>query len=179
MSRRLEEGARDASGSPPPVRRWLSVWCSSNRLEHPLSEGQTLIPSLFLRQTALGALAVCQTFREKYALPAEIKWPNDVLVNRSKLAGILVEAHWQGDQLQAVILGIGINIAPESVPVESELIYPATCVQTVLGRPVDRLEAAARSVGKSAKMENPPGRARFPDRLGPTPGVQGRMGNDL
>ena len=39
-----------------------------------------------------------------------------------------------------MILGIGINIAPESVPAETELIYPATCVQTVLGRPVDRLE---------------------------------------
>jgi BirA family biotin operon repressor/biotin-[acetyl-CoA-carboxylase] ligase len=105
-----------------------------------VDEDQTFIPSLFLRQTALGALAICLTLREKYALPAEIKWPNDVLVNRSKLAGILVEACWRGDRLQSVILGIGINIAPQSVPIESELIYPATCVQTVLGRPVDRLE---------------------------------------
>jgi BirA family transcriptional regulator, biotin operon repressor / biotin---[acetyl-CoA-carboxylase] ligase len=102
---------------------------------------RTFIPSLFLRQTALGALAVCLALREKYALPAEIKWPNDVLVNRSKLAGILAEACWQGDRVQSVILGIGINIAPESVPTEMELIYPSTCVQTVLGRPVDRLEA--------------------------------------
>ncbi len=103
-------------------------------------EEQPFKSSSFTRLTALGGLAVCLTLREKYGLPAEIKWPNDVLVERKKLSGILAEATWQGDQLQAVILGIGINIAPESVPGEMELIYPATCVQTVLGRPVDRLE---------------------------------------
>ena len=103
-------------------------------------EDSTIVPALFMRLTALGALAVCQVLREKYGLPAQVKWPNDVLVKRRKLAGILAEAHWQGEQLQAVILGIGINIAPESAPVDAELIYPATCLQTVLGRPVDRLE---------------------------------------
>ncbi len=94
----------------------------------------------FTRLTALGALAVCQVMRADYGIQAEIKWPNDVLVERKKLSGILAEAAWQGDQLQTVILGIGINIAPESVPDEMELIYPATCVQSVLGRPVDRLD---------------------------------------
>ena len=102
--------------------------------------GQPLLPALFMRLTALGALAVCQALQEHFDLPAEIKWPNDVLVQRRKLAGILAEAHWQGEQLLAVILGIGINIAPGSVPAEIELIYPATCVEAVLGRPVDRLE---------------------------------------
>jgi BirA family transcriptional regulator, biotin operon repressor / biotin---[acetyl-CoA-carboxylase] ligase len=97
-------------------------------------------PASFTRLTALGALAICEALRTDYGIGAEIKWPNDVLVERKKLAGILAEATWQGDQLQAVILGIGINIAPESVPGEAELIYPATCVQSVLGRPVDRLE---------------------------------------
>jgi BirA family biotin operon repressor/biotin-[acetyl-CoA-carboxylase] ligase len=106
----------------------------------PGETDQPLFPTLFMRLTALGALAVCQALRMHYGLPAEIKWPNDVLLQRRKLAGILAEAHWQGEQLQAVILGVGINIAPESVPAEIELIYPATCVETVLGRPVDRLE---------------------------------------
>jgi len=94
----------------------------------------------FMRLTALGALAVCQALRESYALPAEIKWPNDVLVQRKKLAGVLVEASWLGGQLQSAILGIGINVAPESAPDAAELAYPATCVQAVLGRAVDRWE---------------------------------------
>jgi BirA family transcriptional regulator, biotin operon repressor / biotin---[acetyl-CoA-carboxylase] ligase len=114
-------------------------------------EELTLSPRLSMRMTALGALAVCQTLKADFGIPAEIKWPNDVLATRKKLAGILAEAHWQGDQLQAVILGIGINIAPESVPTEMELTYPTTCVQTVLGRPVDRLEVLKAVLEKLLK----------------------------
>jgi BirA family biotin operon repressor/biotin-[acetyl-CoA-carboxylase] ligase len=98
-----------------------------------------VIPAFSMRLTALGALAVCQAIRKRYNLAAEIKWPNDVLLERRKLAGVLVEAQWQGDQLQAAILGIGINIAPDSVPLAAELLYPATCLQKVLRRPVDRI----------------------------------------
>jgi len=100
-----------------------------------------------LRFTALGALAVCEALRMHYHLPAQIKWPNDVLLRRQKAAGILAEAHWQGDQLQAIILGIGINIASDSIPLEGEaeqipaLIFPATCIENALGRPLDRFEA--------------------------------------
>ncbi|MDD5466518.1 MAG: biotin--[acetyl-CoA-carboxylase] ligase [Anaerolineales bacterium] len=82
--------------------------------------------------TALGALAVCAALEGLYQLPAEIKWPNDVLVDRRKLAGILVEAHWLGDRLTGAILGIGINIAPASVPSDSEVLFPATCVEACL-----------------------------------------------
>ena len=101
-------------------------------------DGQ-IIPALSMRLTALGALAVCQAIRKRYNLLTEIKWPNDVLLQRRKLAGVLVEAQWQGDQLQAAILGIGINIAPDSVPVAGGLLYPATCLQKALRRPVDRI----------------------------------------
>ena len=117
----------------------------------PTDEDEIYKSSGFTRLTALGALAVCQALRAEYGIPAEIKWPNDVLVERKKLSGILAEATWQGDQLQAVILGIGINIAPESVPGETELIYPATCVQAALGRPVDRLEVLRAVLEKLLK----------------------------
>jgi BirA family biotin operon repressor/biotin-[acetyl-CoA-carboxylase] ligase len=90
------------------------------------------------RLTGLGALAVCEVLQSEDKLPAQIKWPNDVLAGGSKLAGVLVEAHWQGDDIQAAVLGIGINVAPDSVPPESELDFPATCLEVALGSPVDR-----------------------------------------
>ena len=93
-----------------------------------------------LRWTALGALAVCLALQELYAIKPEIKWPNDVLIKEQKVAGILVEAHWQVDMLQAIILGIGINIAPSSVPRDELLLYPATCVEAGVGYPVQRYE---------------------------------------
>ena len=48
---------------------------------------------------------------------AELKWPNDVLVDDRKLAGILCESRWQGDTLQWLGVGIGINVANE-IPAE-------------------------------------------------------------
>jgi BirA family biotin operon repressor/biotin-[acetyl-CoA-carboxylase] ligase len=88
--------------------------------------------------TGLGALSVCQVLQKKYGLKAEIKWPNDVLVAGRKLAGVLAELSWQGEALESAVLGIGINVAQDSVPPKSELNFPATCVETALGSPVDR-----------------------------------------
>lgn len=92
------------------------------------------------RLTALGALAVCETLNEALPpmLPAQIKWPNDVIATRRKLAGVLVELNWSGDQLNFAILGTGINVTPQAIPPESELDFPATCVEEVVGKPVDR-----------------------------------------
>ena len=96
------------------------------------------------RMTALGALAVCDALKNRYHLPAKIKWPNDVLVDEKKVAGVLVEAQWTGEQLGALILGIGINVAPVSVETalasEPMLRFPSTCVESVLGHSVDRQE---------------------------------------
>jgi BirA family biotin operon repressor/biotin-[acetyl-CoA-carboxylase] ligase len=105
-----------------------------------------------LRYTALGALAACDALNVVFSpmSPALIKWPNDVIAMQrlrpaaagkaGKLAGVLAEAHWQGETLTAVVLGIGINVAPSSVPPDEQLNYPATCVEAVLERPVDRWE---------------------------------------
>jgi BirA family biotin operon repressor/biotin-[acetyl-CoA-carboxylase] ligase len=96
------------------------------------------------RLIGLGALAVCKTLQNTYHLPSSIKWPNDILLNRGKVAGVLVETRWQGEQLMAANMGIGINIAPPSInPVNlppDGFIYPATCVENELGDKVNRLE---------------------------------------
>lgn len=85
----------------------------------------------------LAGLAVCLAL-QTMGLPAEIKWPNDVLLNRQKTCGILVESSWEGQSLGAVVVGVGINIAPSSIPPADRLQFPATCVEDQLGRPVQR-----------------------------------------
>jgi BirA family biotin operon repressor/biotin-[acetyl-CoA-carboxylase] ligase len=90
--------------------------------------------------TALGALAVSQALEQQYGLQAQIKWPNDVLLDRRKVCGILAEAHWQAEWLDAVVLGIGVNVAQASAPSDQDVLFPATSVETALGRPVERLE---------------------------------------
>ena len=47
---------------------------------------------------------------------ARLKWPNDVLLHDRKLAGVLCEGRWQGDELQWLAVGIGINVANPRPP---------------------------------------------------------------
>jgi BirA family transcriptional regulator, biotin operon repressor / biotin---[acetyl-CoA-carboxylase] ligase len=101
-------------------------------------------PRILPRYTALGALAVTDALRQLYQLSAHIKWPNDVLVDRRKVCGVLAEARWQGSVLEAVILGIGINLGPAAVSQASlppdRLLFPVSCLEDQLGRPVDPLD---------------------------------------
>jgi BirA family biotin operon repressor/biotin-[acetyl-CoA-carboxylase] ligase len=56
-----------------------------------------------------------------------LKWPNDVLVDGAKLAGILLEAHKRPDGSMAIVIGVGVNVvaAPEGLP------YPATSLRAL------------------------------------------------
>ena len=61
-----------------------------------------------------------------------------MIATRRKVAGVLVELQWSGSQLSAAILGIGINVNPQSIPPPDELSFPATCLDEVIGNPIDR-----------------------------------------
>ncbi|MBO7238683.1 MAG: biotin--[acetyl-CoA-carboxylase] ligase [Elusimicrobiaceae bacterium] len=60
--------------------------------------------------TQLMALSVCQVLRE-LGVAAQLKWPNDVLVNDKKICGILSEAVTSENKFDALVLGVGVNIA--------------------------------------------------------------------
>ncbi len=98
--------------------------------------------------TGLGALALVDTLRQHYALDAKIKWPNDVLVDGKKLAGILVEANWQGDKIKNIVLGMGINVYKNSVP--NDVLFPATSLEE--SKP-DRFSKPIRSLLLSQILE--------------------------
>ena len=124
-------------------RHWVTVARSSLAFSLVLLL-PPIDPHFYSRLTGVGALAVCQAFRTLYSLPALVKWPNDILVNERKAGGVLVEARWSGEDLVAAVIGIGINIAPESVSPDvlppHSLSFSATCIEGALGHPVDRME---------------------------------------
>jgi BirA family transcriptional regulator, biotin operon repressor / biotin---[acetyl-CoA-carboxylase] ligase len=68
--------------------------------------------------TLASAIAVCETLQIDFAVPADIKWPNDILLNGRKLCGILVESSIENNRLQYAILGIGVNLAQPAFPDE-------------------------------------------------------------
>lgn len=80
-------------------------------------------------------VGVCDAIRAVGA-PAELKWPNDALVHGRKLAGVLVEAHSQGQRLDAVIVGIGVNLTAAALP--PEVAATATSLEKATGGSVDR-----------------------------------------
>ena len=117
-------------------RRWVTQPGAALAMSLILRPGQAergFIP----RFTALPALALIEVL-EKIGVEAQLKWPNDVLITGKKVAGVLVEADWQADQLVALVVGMGVNVSPESVPSADVLRYPATCIESELGVEVDR-----------------------------------------
>jgi BirA family biotin operon repressor/biotin-[acetyl-CoA-carboxylase] ligase len=72
-----------------------------------------------------------------------IKWPNDVLVGprRKKIAGVLVEAILQGRTVEALVIGIGVNVHARAFP--DELADLATSIALETDRPADRAEVLA------------------------------------
>jgi BirA family biotin operon repressor/biotin-[acetyl-CoA-carboxylase] ligase len=88
--------------------------------------------------TALGALAVCDAVHAGYNLPALIKWSNDVLIYERKTAGVLVEVSWNGDSLDSILIGVGVNVTQSSLPADKILDYPATYLEKEAGQPVNR-----------------------------------------
>jgi BirA family biotin operon repressor/biotin-[acetyl-CoA-carboxylase] ligase len=84
--------------------------------------------------TALGAVAVAEVVAEATGVDARIKWPNDVRVERRKVAGILVERG------PGAVVGIGLNVNIVSGDFPPELADSATSMLRLAGRGFDRSE---------------------------------------
>ena len=90
------------------------------------------------RVTGLGALALTDAVA-LLGLRAQIKWPNYVLLNGKKAAGILVESVWLGDMPNAFVLGMGINVLASSIPPADQVLFPATSIETESGKEINRV----------------------------------------
>jgi BirA family biotin operon repressor/biotin-[acetyl-CoA-carboxylase] ligase len=86
--------------------------------------------------TLASGVALAEGVRASTGLPVELKWPNDLIVERRKLAGILAEAAMTGSADPAVVLGMGINVRASAYP--PGLSALASSIEAELGREVDR-----------------------------------------
>ncbi len=89
-------------------------------------------PAYAPRISLMASVAVARTIRDLFGLPAELKWPNDVLIGGKKVCGILAEMEAETDELRFVNLGIGMNV---NCSISQER---ATSLRDELGRDVSR-----------------------------------------
>lgn len=128
---REQAGGRGRSGrrwESPPGNLYLSV----------------LLPEAGARPGLLPlacGVAVGETL-VSWGVPAELKWPNDVLVAGRKLAGVLVEASSSGGRIQDVTVGVGVNL-DQAPTLSAEAAQEATSVRAAGGRPPGLAAAAA------------------------------------
>ncbi len=138
--------------------------------------GANLLASVLLRPACGGgdvhlcagavALAGADACRQVAGVEPVLKWPNDLLLDGAKLAGVLSEAEFAGPSLTAVVVGIGINVAWPG-PAEAG----GTCLDDVRGsaQPVDRrvlLDHLLGALGpRLALLEEADGRAILADEV--------------
>jgi BirA family biotin operon repressor/biotin-[acetyl-CoA-carboxylase] ligase len=108
-----------------------------------------LRPPVLTREATLlslvGAVATTEAMRREGAL-AFIKWPNDVLIEGQKVAGILAEADFRGEHIDFVALGIGVNLNVSRAVLEKGLgkvAEGATSLKEAMGKELDRPRFAA------------------------------------
>jgi len=94
--------------------------------------------------TLMAGVALAEAIDEATGLRVAIKWPNDLVVARRKLAGILAEAAAVGHAFEYIVVGFGINLRPAVYP--PDVAARATSIEAELGRRVDRGALLARAM---------------------------------
>lgn len=113
--------------SPPGVNLYCSII-----LRPPIQ------PVAAPQLTFLSVVAVARAIEQLTTLQARIKWPNDILVDGKKVAGLLNEMSAETDKVNFVILGIGVNLNMTAEQFPAELRHPATSLFIESGVKVDR-----------------------------------------
>lgn len=130
----MQEGGKGRRGrswvSPAGEGIWMSV------LLRP--EIQTVSASML---TLVMALAAERGVREVTGEQSLIKWPNDLVLNKKKICGILTEMATEQLEIKYVIVGIGINVSQKQFP--EELTSSATSIFLETGKEFDRCKIIA------------------------------------
>lgn len=111
--------------SPKETGIWVSIVLKP---KIPPKEG--------IKMTQVAAAAICKSIREITGLDALIKWPNDIVINGKKVCGILTEMAGELNEINYIIIGIGINVNVEEF--SGEVGESATSLSIEGGKKLDR-----------------------------------------
>ena len=86
--------------------------------------------------TLAAGVGIREGIQRSTGLAADLKWPNDLIVGRRKLAGILAEGVGIGSPSPSVVIGVGVNLQPAAY--SPDVAARATSIAGELGRAIDR-----------------------------------------
>jgi BirA family transcriptional regulator, biotin operon repressor / biotin---[acetyl-CoA-carboxylase] ligase len=128
--------------------RWGRNWESSR--------GKGLLFSVLLRPdpcpvgigglTLMAATSVTQVLERHLDLRPKLRWPNDVILDGRKVAGVLTEAQRGADGVSFAVLGLGLNVSQTEADFPADLLGKAGSLESTAGRPVDRLALFAELI---------------------------------
>ncbi len=117
-------------------------WFSSNNQGIYMSV--ILRPPLPLKEISrvslMTGVAVAETLEAELNLLPRIKWPNDILINNRKIAGILSEIVTDMDSIEYIVVGIGLNITNQVQNFPDDFRMPATSALTECKDPISRVK---------------------------------------
>ena len=87
------------------------------------------------------SLAIALSIENLYQLRVNLKWPNDVLLNGKKAAGILLETSSRGNKLEKIVIGIGLNV--NQTFFQGSFNMPPTSIKAELNQVVEREKTLA------------------------------------
>lgn len=99
----------------------------------------TILPIQAAQLTFLSAVAVARTVETVADIQVSVKWPNDILLDGKKIAGLLNEISAEMEGIHYVVLGIGVNLNMTADQFPDDLRYPATSLLLATGQRIDRL----------------------------------------
>lgn len=119
-------------------RNWNSPYAQNLYLSYawPVTRGMAQIDGLSL----VAGLAVVRAVEQVVGTTAQLKWPNDVLINNAKVAGILLELVGDPADLCSVVIGIGVNLNMTSTNQAIDQEWTSLALET--GKQVDRTQFA-------------------------------------
>ena len=125
-------------------RRWTSpagkgiLFSVILRPSRPMSDAHLL--------TLVAAAAAVEAIEQSLSVSMQIKWPNDLFVTDRKVGGILMEVAGEQDEVEWVVVGIGLNVNTEYSELPVALRRSATSLKMVSGEAVDRSDLLASLV---------------------------------
>lgn len=87
------------------------------------------LPSRAPHLTLLTATVLADVISTHIGIRPQIKWPNDILINGKKIAGILTEMQVNQNQIQYVVIGIGLNVLQNHDDIHKSIRHKATSLQ--------------------------------------------------